>query len=42
MKVHIEKKLTPEEIANVKIEEQQAHIDELTIMLGDALMGGAL
>ena len=39
---YIDRSLTLEEIANVKIEEQQAHIDELTIMLGDALIGGAL
>ena len=33
--------LTVEEIANQKLAEQQLQIDELTLQLGDALLGGA-
>ena len=37
---YVDRPLTSEEIANQKLVEQQAQIDELTLMLGDMILGG--
>ncbi len=39
---YIDRPLTPEELANQKIQEQQAQIDELTLLIGDMILGGAM
>lgn len=39
---YVDKPLTPEELANQKIQEQQAQIDELTLLIGDMMLGGAI
>lgn len=39
---YIDRPLTPEELANQKIQEQQTQIDELTLLIGDVILGGAM
>ncbi len=39
---YFDRPLTVEEIANQKLAEQQSQIDELTLLLGDVLIGGAM
>ncbi len=39
---YIDRPLTPEELANQKIQEQQTQIDELTLLIGDMILGGAM
>ncbi len=39
---YVDKPLTPEELANQKIRERQAQIDELTLLIGDMMLGGAM
>ena len=37
---YVDRPLTPEETLNKKLEEQQSQIEELTLLLGDMVLGG--
>ena len=39
---YVDRPLTLEELANQTIQEQQAQIDELTLLIGDMMLGGAM
>ena len=39
---YIDRPLTQEELANQKIQEQQTQINELTLLIGNMILGGAM